>query len=95
MEMKVSGTYVSRGLSWTGADFATTEVALDDDARAIYDRAAAWWSRLRQRLNEAEARTGDKRASRMYWGCHQRFFRELCVALKVGRASSSVARRGR
>ena len=83
MEMKASGSYVSRGLSWAGAAFETTEVPLDGAAKAVYDAAARWWARLRAALRDAEARTGDKRGGRMFWGCHQRFFRELCVCLKV------------
>jgi len=76
---------VARGLSWQGAEFSTDVAVLDTNFRAIYDAAVAFMVELREALDEACQRTKTKKAKRSYWGLHVRFFKELCVAAKVGR----------
>ena len=55
MEMKRMGLYVCRTLSYEGANFSTTQDALSDEQRALYDRAAAFVQLLRTELLEREA----------------------------------------
>jgi len=83
MEMKASGMYVARGLSWQGADFATEVAPLSPAFALCYDAACAFMVKLRAELDAACRRTGAKQAKRSYWGLHVRFFKELCVAAKV------------
>ncbi|XP_076442125.1 uncharacterized protein LOC143281076 isoform X2 [Babylonia areolata] len=85
MEMKSSGMYVSRGLSYRQAEFMTVEVALTEDQRKVYDSSAALWSEIRRSLDIALSRTYTTvgRTWTTYWGAHQRFFKQLCMGLKV------------
>lgn len=43
MEMKSSGLYVSRGLSYRQTQFQTVEVALTEDQVKMYNMAAHVW----------------------------------------------------
>ncbi|KAL8572547.1 hypothetical protein ACOMHN_040451 [Nucella lapillus] len=85
MEMKSSGMYVSRGLSYRQAEFMTVEVALTPEQQKVYDASAALWSEIRRSLDIALSRTctAPGRIWTTYWGAHQRFFKQLCMGLKV------------
>ncbi|XP_025103699.1 protein FORGETTER 1-like [Pomacea canaliculata] len=85
MEMKSSGIYVSRGLSFRQAEFVTVEVPLTPEQRKVYDTAANLWNEVQKALAHASARTGDSysRLWTQYWASHQRFFRQLCISMKV------------
>ncbi|EQC34555.1 hypothetical protein SDRG_07881 [Saprolegnia diclina VS20] len=84
IEMKLQGKYLSRGLSYEGAEFRIETVVLDDAQEAMYDRSVQLWTMLMGCFHRACAITrtsGD--VMKTFWGCHQRFFRQLCMALKV------------
>ncbi|KDO34242.1 hypothetical protein SPRG_19078 [Saprolegnia parasitica CBS 223.65] len=84
IEMKLQGKYLSRGLSYEGAEFRVETVVLDDAQEAMYDRSVQFWTMLMGCFHRACAITrtsGD--VMKTFWGCHQRFFRQLCMALKV------------
>jgi hypothetical protein len=98
MELKSSGVYVSRGLSWKGAEFDTSICPLPAGAVKQYDAACAFWLDLRRELERAERLTGctgkcskEKckdgvhycSPMRPYWSALQRFFKELANAAKV------------
>ena len=55
IEMKSSGTYVSRALGFKSAEFALIEAKLSDVDRRVYDSAAGFWERLRSDLLNAIA----------------------------------------
>lgn len=40
MDMKVSGMYIARQLSFSGVSFHIEEIALDDDFKVVYNKAA-------------------------------------------------------
>ena len=56
----------------------------------MYDAAATFWSELfdcieyAKKLLRVKAQKGHPagRISGHYWGCHQRFFRQMCMAMK-------------
>ncbi|XP_019644077.1 PREDICTED: protein FORGETTER 1-like [Branchiostoma belcheri] len=85
MEMKGSGMYISRGLSFRQAEFVTVEVNLTPQQVKTYDMAAHVWNELRQSLTTAVARTGtnNPRMWSTFWSSHQRFFKQLCMGMKV------------
>ncbi|XP_069103404.1 protein strawberry notch homolog 1-like isoform X2 [Argopecten irradians] len=85
MEMKTSGMYISRGLSYKQAEFMTIEAALTKDQRKMYDTAAHVWNELRKALESALSRTGfvGGRMWAQFWASHQRFFKQLCMGMKV------------
>ena len=59
MEMKASGTYLSRGLSYKDAEFELASAPLTHAQRASFDAAAHFWSsRLLPDLEAAAERTG-------------------------------------
>lgn len=49
MEMKASGMYVSRGLSFQEAEFETVETSLTEEQVKMYDMTThVWWVALLQ-----------------------------------------------
>lgn len=40
MDMKVSGMYIARQLSFSGVSFRIEEISLDDDFKVVYNKAA-------------------------------------------------------
>ncbi|KAL0160332.1 hypothetical protein M9458_044057, partial [Cirrhinus mrigala] len=40
MDMKVSGMYIARQLSFSGVSFRIEEISLDDDFKLVYNKAA-------------------------------------------------------
>eukprot|EP01134_Creolimax_fragrantissima_P008498 CFRG8498T1 len=86
MEMKMSGTYVSRGLSYSDCEFEIIVADTSTTNGALYDKCCILWAQLRVALKKAIARTNSpSRIMRSYWATHQRFFLQLCVSLKVER----------
>ena len=88
MEMKASGKYVSRGLSFRQAEFCAVETALDPRQRAAYDACADFVAKLKACLAQAlaETRSSATRAGatwKAYWSMHQRLFKLMCVSAKV------------
>jgi hypothetical protein len=85
MEMKAEGKYVSRSLSFANAEFTSLECELTPAQVACYDAAAALWSRLRAELSTAMrlTRASDGDVWKIYWSAMQRFFKLLCVSLKL------------
>ncbi|KAG2500714.1 hypothetical protein HYH03_001479 [Edaphochlamys debaryana] len=84
MEMKAEGKYVARGLSFREAEFSEVEAPLNPDQIRMYDNAVQLWQRLRLQLEAACAATGSGRdVFKAYWATLQRFFKLLCVSIKV------------
>ena len=91
MELKASGSYVARGLSWAGAEFEVVEAALDAETAAAYDAMCAWFQSLRLslehavRLSGASGACSSKRCAdghvcnplRSFWSCQMSFFRQI------------------
>ncbi|KAL4431062.1 hypothetical protein ABPG75_006318 [Micractinium tetrahymenae] len=85
MELKGDGLYVSRGLSFREAEFSELECRLSAAQVAAYDAAAQLWQDLRNALVIAVAATGAKAdVWKPFWAAQQRFFKLLCVSMKVG-----------
>ncbi|KAI3433451.1 hypothetical protein D9Q98_003264 [Chlorella vulgaris] len=85
MELKGDGLYVSRGLSFREAEFSELECRLTSQQTAAYDAAATLWQDLRSALLVAQAAIGSvKDPWKPFWAAQQRFFKLLCVSLKVG-----------
>ncbi|KAJ1450345.1 P-loop containing NTP hydrolase pore-1-domain-containing protein [Pelagophyceae sp. CCMP2097] len=86
LELKVSGAYVSRGLSWQKCEFDHLKCALPSDRRAMYDRLAAWWRALRRALGHALKVANMAKGGpvwQRFWGTQLRFFKEVQTSCKV------------
>lgn len=91
MDMKLRGMYIARQLSFTGATFTIEEIPLTEDFKLIYDLSVKLWVKATEMFQMAliTLRCNSQIASmtwRQFWGAHQRFFKYLCIANKVGRA---------
>uniref|UniRef100_A0A8C2I7H6 Protein strawberry notch homolog 2 n=1 Tax=Cyprinus carpio TaxID=7962 RepID=A0A8C2I7H6_CYPCA len=75
MDMKVSGMYIARQLSFSGVSFRIEEITLDEQFKLVYNKAA----RLTLGLASRKSLWGQ------FWSSHQRFFKYLCIAAKVRR----------
>lgn len=81
---QAEGKYVARGLSFRAAEFESAAAPLTSAQAAPYDAAAATWQRVRAELVAAAALTGaGTDVWRVFWAAQQRFFKLLCVSLKV------------
>ncbi|RMC00951.1 hypothetical protein DUI87_22638 [Hirundo rustica rustica] len=88
MDMKVSGMYIARQLSFTGVTFRIEEIPLDEQYKAVYDKAAKLWAEALMVFQQAADCLGlESRKSLwgQFWSAHQRFFKYLCIAAKVRR----------
>lgn len=88
MDMKVSGMYIARQLSFTGVTFRIEEIPLASAFELIYNRAALLWAEALSVFQQAADWIGlESRKSLwgQFWSAHQRFFKYLCVAAKVER----------
>ncbi|XP_065056159.1 uncharacterized protein LOC135684506 [Rhopilema esculentum] len=85
MEMKASGMYISRGLSYRQTEFMNVEANLTDAQVKVWDQAVHVWNELRRSLLVALGRTKtvQPRMWTQFWACHQRFFKQLCMSMKV------------
>lgn len=84
MELKGEGFYVARGLSFRCTEFVEVEVALDEKQIEMYDAAVDVWTDIRRNLSELVALyVGVRDPWRPFWSAQQRFFKLLCVSLKV------------
>uniref|UniRef100_A0A673GQ40 Protein strawberry notch homolog 2 n=1 Tax=Sinocyclocheilus rhinocerous TaxID=307959 RepID=A0A673GQ40_9TELE len=88
MDMKVSGMYIARQLSFSGVSFRIEEITLDEEFKLVYNKAARLWAEALELFTRAADTLG--LASRkslwgQFWASHQRFFKYLCIAAKVRR----------
>ena len=85
IEMKAAGMYVSRGLSYKEAEFQTIEAKLTKEQIKVYDKAVSVWKELKRSLEIAINRTGNAspRIWTFFWASHQRFFKQMCMSMKV------------
>ncbi|XP_059418955.1 protein strawberry notch homolog 2-like isoform X2 [Carassius carassius] len=88
MDMKVSGMYIARQLSFSGVSFRIEEITLDQEFKLVYNKAARLWAEALVLFTGAAETLG--LASRkslwgQFWASHQRFFKYLCIAAKVRR----------
>ncbi|XP_051978110.1 protein strawberry notch homolog 2-like isoform X2 [Xyrauchen texanus] len=86
MDMKVSGMYIARQLSFSGVSFCIEEISLDDDFKLVYNKAAKLWAEaLAVFMQAADELCMSSRKSLwgQFWSSHQRFFKYLCIAAKV------------
>ena len=87
----IYGRYISRQLSFKSATYDTKVIDLTSAQEAMYDKAAQFWSEMHGCFATALTMLAVKgvkghpsaRVMTHYWGCHQRFFRQLCMAIKV------------
>ncbi|XP_034036189.1 protein strawberry notch homolog 2 isoform X2 [Thalassophryne amazonica] len=86
MDMKVSGMYIARQLSFSGVSFCIEEIGLDNDFKLVYNKAAKLWAEALQVFMRAADELGlvsRKSLWGQFWSSHQRFFKYLCIAAKV------------
>ncbi|XP_052445140.1 protein strawberry notch homolog 2 isoform X3 [Carassius gibelio] len=86
MDMKVSGMYIARQLSFSGVSFRIEEISLDEDFKLVYNKAAKLWAEaLAEFMQAADELCMSSRKSLwgQFWSSHQRFFKYLCIAAKV------------
>ncbi|XP_063770424.1 protein strawberry notch homolog 2 isoform X2 [Pseudophryne corroboree] len=88
MDMKVSGMYIARQLSFTGVNFRIEEIPLDEPFKQMYNRAAQLWAEALAVFQKAADCLGLETRKSLwgqFWSAHQRFFKYLCIAAKVQR----------
>uniref|UniRef100_A0A8C4H0A9 Protein strawberry notch homolog 2 n=1 Tax=Dicentrarchus labrax TaxID=13489 RepID=A0A8C4H0A9_DICLA len=86
MDMKVSGMYIARQLSFSGVSFRIEEIGLDSDFKLVYNKAAKLWAEALQvfmRAADELCLVSRKSLWGQFWSSHQRFFKYLCIAAKV------------
>uniref|UniRef100_A0A8C2WGY7 Protein strawberry notch homolog 2 n=1 Tax=Cyclopterus lumpus TaxID=8103 RepID=A0A8C2WGY7_CYCLU len=80
MDMKVSGMYIARQLSFSGVSFRVEEIGLDSDFKLVYNKAAL---QVFMRAADELGLVSRKSLWGQFWSSHQRFFKYLCIAAKV------------
>uniref|UniRef100_A0A4W4HJI6 Protein strawberry notch homolog 2 n=1 Tax=Electrophorus electricus TaxID=8005 RepID=A0A4W4HJI6_ELEEL len=82
MDMKVSGMYIARQLSFSGVSFRIEEITLDSEFKLVYNKAAL---DVFTRAADTLGLNSRKSLWGQFWSSHQRFFKYLCIAAKVRR----------
>ena len=85
LSLKAHGAYLCRILSFKGASFETVNCEMAPSYVALYDACATWWADL---FGLGCFQT--KPLASLYWGSHQRFFKELCMSFKVKKAAHII-----
>lgn len=90
IDMKLSGKYIARQLSFKGVSFEIDEIELSEEFVKLYDDCVELWEDAREKFHRAlEMMEEDPKKKKHYWGqfwsSHQRFFKYLCIAAKVDR----------
>ncbi|XP_073076807.1 protein strawberry notch homolog 2 isoform X5 [Manis javanica] len=88
MDMKVSGMYIARQLSFSGVTFRIEEIPLAPAFECVYNHAALLWAEALGVFRQAADWIGLESRKALwgqFWSAHQRFFKYLCVAAKVHR----------
>ncbi|EFN55772.1 hypothetical protein CHLNCDRAFT_51983 [Chlorella variabilis] len=80
MSLKATGTYLSRTLSYAGAEFALGYVDVDEVFKVMYDRATSFWTLL-WKIVQCHPRL--KKLQGVFWSANQRFWKQLLMASKV------------
>ncbi|KAG2496337.1 hypothetical protein HYH03_005567 [Edaphochlamys debaryana] len=86
MELKQSGAYLARTLSFEGVRFELVQVRTEGPFRATYDAAVALWQDLHEAMRSHGGGVDKKQKKEMmaqFFGAQLRFFRQLCTAGKV------------
>uniref|UniRef100_A0A914Y3P1 Uncharacterized protein n=1 Tax=Panagrolaimus superbus TaxID=310955 RepID=A0A914Y3P1_9BILA len=89
MDMKRRGLYIARQLSFFGVDFNVHEVPLTMDYKKVYDESVAFWTILQTQFTRAfellaaQNKKSYKNAWTHFYSAAQRFFKHLCIAVKV------------
>lgn len=85
MNLKATGSFLARSLSYRGADFETIEIGMKKQFEYVYEEATKVWSTLLLHMERGVEKKVFKynQVTSMYWGAHQRFFREMCIGAKT------------
>ncbi|KAL4451948.1 hypothetical protein ABPG75_007610 [Micractinium tetrahymenae] len=80
MSLKATGSYISRTLSYAGAEFALAHVTVDPVFKVMYDRSTMLWTLL-WKIVRCHPRM--KKLQGVFWSANQRFFKQMLMASKV------------
>ena len=85
MDIKAAGMYISRGLSYQSTEFTNIDAKLTEAQVKVWDQAVHVWNELKRSITIAIERTKTKRPQfwKHFWAAHQRFFKQLCISMKV------------
>ena len=90
MDMKAKGLCLARTLSYEKAGFSIDYCELSSVEVTMYNNCCDLWARIRQCFDDeirvagaGKHEKGRQVLNALYWGCHLRFFKELCMCVKV------------
>jgi P-loop containing NTP hydrolase pore-1 len=90
--LKAAGIYMGRQLSYNGAEFDMCNIVIEPMFQMQYSRAACMWQMLDllfkkeevfARLRKAGGNQAKINIGSLFWGGHQRFFKNMLMAAKV------------
>ena len=85
MELKAEGKYVARSLSFNNAEFLELHCTLTLEQEQVYNNSVQFFNTLKVELELAVKKLNveGKQLWRAYWALQQRFFKLLCVSMKI------------
>jgi hypothetical protein len=100
-EMKATGRYMARQVSFQGVDYREARAELTKGQREMYDAAVEAWQKIFTNIDKAIASLApqdDKksqgiakmRATSQFWSSNQRFYRSLITAMKIPAAIEEI-----
>ena len=96
-DMKATGRYIARSLSYDGVEYNRVEHTLSPQQREVYDKLAEGWQTVLNHFQEAMKQTGimdDENGKTLngraksailsqFWGGHQRFFNQVITSMQM------------
>ncbi|KII72369.1 Protein strawberry notch 1 [Thelohanellus kitauei] len=95
IDMKQRGVYLARQLSFSGVTFKVQEIPLSENFKDVYNYCVLFWNKACNYFEKAADLLGycsrDKTfLMAHFYSAHQRFFKGLCIASKVGKVVEIV-----
>lgn len=86
VELKMRGSYIARQLSFKTTAFSIERAGLSDDFIKLYDQCVEMWALALKHFKECEDYFPKKAIKSMwpsFWAAHQKFFKYMCISVKV------------
>lgn len=94
-DMKATGTYISRNLSYDGVGYERLEHTLTKDQIYMYDTMSEGWQVVMQDVDKAMRITGNKskNADSQLWSSMMRFYDQVLVSMSMPSVISDIEKK--
>jgi len=94
LQFKACGAQVARSIGYTGVEFSVVSAQLGAKQAKMYRDACELWRQvyIEMKTHAAKFQLSFTRLCAVYWGAHQRFFKQLLMSFKVPKLLDEATR---